>query len=86
MDVLINFFAVRPVFTLFGLRVLWGAYLLDQALPFVTIVSNPRLSSAAVGPLIVIFLHACLNIALFRLLIEVAAAILLGRSESPRSH
>jgi hypothetical protein len=30
MGALIDFFAVRPVFTLYGLRVLWGAYLLSQ--------------------------------------------------------
>lgn len=79
MDVLINFFAVRPVFTLYGLRVLWGAYLLDQALPFVAVFSNPHLSTAAIGPVLALILRACLNIALFRLLIEVAAAVLLGR-------
>lgn len=79
MNVLINFFTVRPVFTLYGLRILWGAYLIDQILPFITILSNPNLSTAAIAPLLALFLHACLNIALFRLLIEVAAAVLLGR-------
>jgi hypothetical protein len=39
MGALIDFFAVRPVFTLYGLRVLWGAYLLSQALPIVTSVA-----------------------------------------------
>jgi hypothetical protein len=78
MDTLTNFFAIRPVFTLYGLRVLWGAYVLTQALPFVTILSNPKLSIAATGPLLVLFLRACLDIAIFRLLIEVAAAVLLG--------
>jgi len=78
MNALMNFFAIRPVFTLYGLRMLWGGYVLAQVLPFVTILSNPKLSSAAMGPLIVLFLHACLDIAIFRLLIEVAAAVLLG--------
>jgi hypothetical protein len=47
MNLLLDFFAIRPVFTLYGLRVLWGAYLIDQALPFVTIFTNPNISVAA---------------------------------------
>ena len=65
---LFDFFAIRPVFTLYGLRVLWGIYLIDQALPFVTIFTNPNISAAAAGPIIAIFLRACLNIVVFRLL------------------
>jgi hypothetical protein len=80
MEMLTNFFAIRPVYTLYGLRVLWGAYLLDQAIPFVALLSNPNLSFAAIGPLLVLFLHSCLNIAMVRLLIEVAAVVLLKRS------
>lgn len=79
MNTLIDSFAVRPVFTLYGLRVLWGAYILDRAVPFVTILSNPHLSTASITPLLVLLLQACLEIAIFRLLIEVAAAVLLGR-------
>jgi hypothetical protein len=79
MDVLLNFFAVRPVFTLYGLRVLWGAYLIDQALPFVAVFTNQNLSTASITPLLVLFLRACLNIVIFRLLIEVAASLLLSR-------
>jgi hypothetical protein len=79
MDVVLNFFAVRPVFTLYGLRVLWGAYLIDQALPFVAVLTNQNLSTASITPLVVLFLRACLNIVIFRLLIEVAAAVLLSR-------
>ena len=66
MEVVSNFFAVRPVFTLFGLRVLWGAYLIEEALPFVAVLSNPNLSTATIIPL----------------LIEVAASLLLGRPNS----
>ena len=79
MDVLLNFFAVRPVFTLYGLRVLWGAYLIDQALPFVAVFTNQNLSTASITPLLVLFLRACLNIVIFRLLIEVAASLPLSR-------
>jgi len=83
MEVVLNFFALRPVFTLFGLRVLWGAYLIDAALPFVAVLSNPNLSTATIVPLLALFLKACLNIIIFRLLIEVAASVLLGR---PNTH
>jgi hypothetical protein len=82
MEVVMNFFAVRPVFTLYGLRVLWGAYLIAQALPFVAVLTNHNLSTASITPLLALFLQACLNIAVFRLLIEVAASLLLGRPSS----
>jgi hypothetical protein len=84
MDVVLNFFAVRPVFTLYGLRILWGLYLIDQALPFVAVLSNQNLSTASIAPLVALLLRACLDIAVFRLLIEVAAAVLLGRPSSVR--
>jgi len=84
MNVFLNFFAVRPVFTLYGLRVLWGAYIIDRALPFVSILGNPNLSTASITPLLALFLQACLDIVIFRLLIEVAAAVLLGRPDRDR--
>jgi hypothetical protein len=83
MSALINFFAVRPVFTLYGLRVLWGAYLISQMLPILAVINRTSLSTAALPAVFIIFLQAALNVAIFRLLIEVAAAILLGR---PGSH
>ena len=79
MGALIDFFAVRPVFTLYGLRFLWGAYLISQALPIVAVVNRTGLSSATLVPILLLLLQAVLNIAIFRLVIEVAAAILLGR-------
>ena len=82
MEVVISFFAVRPVFTLYGLRVVWGAYLIDQALPFVAVLSNQNLSTASIAPLLALFLRACLNIVMLRLLIEVAAAVLLGHPQA----
>jgi hypothetical protein len=81
MGVLIDFFVVRPVFTLFGLRVLWVAYLFGQAFPVLTVLTNPNVSKPLEAVLLLVF-SACLNIAIFRLLIEVAAAILLGRPSS----
>jgi hypothetical protein len=74
MGALIDFFAVRPVFTLYGLRVLWGAYLISQALPIVAVLNRTGLSSATLVPILIIILQAALNVAIFRLLIEVAAA------------
>lgn len=84
MDLLIDFFAVRPVFTINGLRALWGVYIISQLLPFFVVAGNPHLSAASISPLIALFLQRCLDIAIFRLLIEVAAKILLERSSSYR--
>ena len=81
MDVLINFFAVRPVFTLFGLRLVWVLYLVDQAMPFVAVFNNPRITTTNVALFLLIF-RACLNILLLRLLLEVAGGIILGRNHS----
>jgi len=83
MDAVFNFFAIRPVFTLYGLRFIWGAFLINEAFPFVLLLSKVNLTAASLGPLLALFLRACLNVAIFRLLIEVAGAILLGR---PSSH
>jgi len=83
MQALLDFFAVRPVFTLYGLRVLWGAYLVDQVLPFIGLLTSPRVSASAAALFALIF-RACLNVAIFRLLIEVAASVLLGRPNSYR--
>lgn len=43
MDAFINFFAVRPVFAPYGIRILSAAYVIDQALPFFTLLGNPKL-------------------------------------------
>jgi hypothetical protein len=80
MDALFAFFAVHPVFTLYGMRVLWGAYILEQVFPFVAIVQNGHLSTASAGPLLGLFLRACLNLAIFRLLIDIAIALLFDAS------
>ena len=80
MDTLINFFAVRPVFTLYGLRVLWGAYLLNQAIPFMALFTNPHFEVVrSIPALLALLIQAGLNIAIVRLLIEVAGSILFGR-------
>jgi len=84
MNILIDFFAVRPVFTLYGIRVIWGLYILDQLLPIVAVFSSANLTTVPISALIGLFLHAALNIALFRLLIEVAAVVVLGRPPSLR--
>ena len=81
MDVLMNFFAVRPVFTLFGLRLIWVLYLVDQAMPFVALFENPRITMTATALFLLCF-RACLNVLLLRVLLEVAGAILLGRGHS----
>jgi hypothetical protein len=80
METVLDFFAVRPVFTLLGLRVLWAAYLIDQLLPFLAILTRPNFSDVSFTALLVLFLRACLNVIIFRLLIEVAASVLFRRS------
>ena len=69
---------MRPVFTLYGLRAFWGVYIMDRIFPFVAVLSNPKLSAAFVTPLLALLLLTCLDIVMFRLLIEVAAAVLLA--------
>jgi hypothetical protein len=82
MDTLSDFFAVRPVFTLYGLRVLWGAYLLNQAIPFMALFTNPNFSIVrSIPALVALLIQAGLNVAIFRLLVEVAGAVLLGRPQ-----
>jgi hypothetical protein len=83
MDLLADFFAVRPVFTINGLRALWGVYVITQLLPFLYLLTNVNWSTAAIGPLLALLFQRCLDIVVFRLLIEVAAKILSDRTARP---
>lgn len=79
MNTVIEFFAIRPVFTLYGLRILWAAYLLNQVIPFMALFTNPHfLVARSIPGLLALVIQACINIAIFRLLIEVAGFILLS--------
>jgi hypothetical protein len=75
---LIDFFTLRPTFTLWGLRVVWLLVLLQQAIFTVRALSTfGRFGSGSVLPLVTVFFDVALHLILVRLLIEVAAAILL---------
>jgi hypothetical protein len=68
-------------FTLYGLRALWAVYIIDRIFPLVAVLSNPKLSAASVATLFALLLQTYLDIVIFRLLIEVAAAVLFGRPQ-----
>ena len=80
VNVIADFFAVRPIFTLFGLRLVWIAFLVHQAVTVASVLSNPGYFDwGAWYALLTFLLHIGTNVVLVRLLIEVAAAILLKR-------
>jgi hypothetical protein len=85
MNTLINFFAVRPVFTFEGIRIVWYFYLLHMVVQLYVSLAEVSAVMARNGisweiwlprmaPLI---LGAAAQIALVRLLVEVAASVLL---------
>jgi hypothetical protein len=81
VNVLIDFFAMRPVFTLWGLRLVWFAFLLQQAITLAAVLSNTNYFRwDAWYALLTFLLHIGINLALVRVLIEVAAAVLLRGS------
>jgi len=41
VNVIADFFAVRPIFTLFGLRLVWIAFLVHQAITVAGVLGNP---------------------------------------------
>jgi hypothetical protein len=84
MDVLVNFFALRPTFTFMGLRVVWYVYLLNQLVQAYVAVSGVfqllaqrGISWEAWSPnFIPLILGIAAQLAIVRLLLEVAAIIL----------
>jgi hypothetical protein len=92
MDVLINFFALRPMFTLFGLKIVWYVYLANVSVQtYVTVtgifqaLSQRGISWEAWSPNILpLVLGIVAQLAIVRLLLEVAATILLTRTPSNR--
>ena len=86
----LDFFAIRPFFTLFSIRVVWYLYILHMVIQLYTSFSEVAQLLAQRGiswltwlpnsiPLI---LAVAAQIALVRLLVEVAAAVLLGSKRS----
>jgi hypothetical protein len=84
MDNVINFFALRPVFTHFGLKVVWIIFLVNAAIQlyiaFNTIfrvLAQRGISLEAWSPnLIPVILGVVVQVALVRLFLELAGYIL----------
>jgi len=90
MDALINFFTLRPVFTFAGLKIVWYIYLLHMVVQLYVSVAEVSQLLAQRGiswltwspNFIPLILALVAQIALVRLLIEVAATILLTSRRS----
>lgn len=84
MNDLINFFALRPVFTHYGMKVVWYIYLLNAfvqsyiaILGIFRILTQRGISWEAWSPnFIPIMLGIIVQLALVRLFLEVAAIVL----------
>jgi hypothetical protein len=73
----IDFFALRPVFTMWGLRLVWILVLAQQAVFIASAFSTyGRFSWRSSLMITSVFVSMALHLFLVRLLIEVAAAIL----------
>jgi hypothetical protein len=88
MEALINFFALRPTFTFLGLKVVWYIYLLNTLVQTYIAVSTVfrelaqrGISWEAWSPnFIPLILGIVVQLALVRLLLEVAAFIISSHS------
>jgi hypothetical protein len=82
VNILINFFAVRPVFTSLGLRLVWFAFLVQQAITLASVLLNNAdyFKREAWYALLTFLFHIFINLVLIRVLIEVAARVLLQTS------
>ena len=84
METLINFFALRPTFTVMGLKVVWYVYLLNTATQvYVTlsglsqVMAQRGISWEAAAPgLLPLLLGTIAQLLIARLLIEVAAIVI----------
>ena len=93
METLINFFALRPTFTLWGLKLLWYAYLLNTIVQVYFALfglfqafAQRGLTLAVWSPnVLVLVFGAVVQLALARLLLEVAAIIISNSSASQGS-
>ena len=81
MEALVNFFTLRPTFTLFGLKVVWYLYLLSTVVQTYTSISGISQALAQRGihldvwspNFIPLILGLVAQLAIVRLLLEVAA-------------
>ena len=90
MDELINFFALRPVFTHYGMKVVWYLYLLNAFVQLyalfngiIRILAQRGINWEAWSPnFIPLLLGIIVQLVLVRLFLEVAAIILAGTRRS----
>jgi hypothetical protein len=83
-DVMINFFALRPVFTHYGLKVVWYLYLANAALQaylaiaaIFRVLAQHGISWESWSPnFLPLLLGIVVQLALVRLLLEVSAVVL----------
>jgi hypothetical protein len=91
MNVLNDFFSLRPVFTFFGLRIAWYIYLLHMVIQLYVslseisqLLAQRGMSWFAWSPNFLPALSGIIaQIVLVRLLFEVAATVLLGQRQTP---
>jgi hypothetical protein len=91
MDSIINFFALRPTFTVVGLKAVWYLYLASAVVQTYFTVSAVLQAMAQRGisfevgapSLLPMFLGVIAQVALVRLLIEVAAIVISSQSSRP---
>jgi len=91
VETLINFFALRPTFTVMGLKVVWYVYLLNTAVQvYIALAGITQLMAqrgisweAAVPGLVPLFVGTISQLLIARLLIEVAAIVI--SSHNPRN-
>jgi hypothetical protein len=86
MSGLVDFLTLRPMFGMRALRVVWGLFLLDQALRLLSVIAGTQ---AAYAPMtlgrwlefVPVLLTPAINILFARVLLDVAAVLLLGRRD-----
>ena len=84
METLINFFAFRPTFTSWGLKIIWYAYLLNTvfqayatALNISQVMAQRNMTFDFWSPtFLLLILSTVVQLAITRLLLEVAAIII----------
>ena len=84
METVINFFTLRPTFTVFGLKIVWYLYLLNVVVQSYVTISNASQILAQRGMhldlwsanYIPLLLGLIAQLAIVRLLLEVAAIVI----------
>lgn len=92
METLINFFVLRPTFTFFGLKVVWYIYLLNTCIQTYIAVAGISRVMTQRGISLEVWLPSSLplilglvaQLAIVRLLLEVAAIIISSSSTAQR--